>query len=112
MIRGSMAHAPMSQPARPTRVNRKAVFASGVARRRSEAMVMIAPAPTADTVDGRDDRLAATDHRLDQVTGHAGEVQQALHVHFRQRADDVVYIAAGTEIAPLGRNTTTFTSSA
>ena len=37
----------MSQPARPTRVNRKAVFASGVAMRMSQAMAMIAPAPTA-----------------------------------------------------------------
>src|ERR1700761_5077320 len=37
----------MSQPARPTRVKRKAVFASGVARRRSDAIVMMAPAPTA-----------------------------------------------------------------
>ena len=36
----------MSQPARPTRVKRKAHFASGVAIRRSEAMAMIAPAPT------------------------------------------------------------------
>ena len=36
----------MSQPARPTRVNRKAVFVFGVAIRMSEAMAMIAPAPT------------------------------------------------------------------
>ena len=36
----------MSQPARPTRVKRKAVFVSGVARRRSEAIATIAPAPT------------------------------------------------------------------
>jgi hypothetical protein len=41
-----MAQAPMSQPARPTRVNRKAVLVAGVAMRRSEAMAMIAPAPT------------------------------------------------------------------
>ena len=47
MIRGSIAQAPMSQPASPTRVNRKAHFASGVASRMSAAMAMIAPAPTA-----------------------------------------------------------------
>ena len=35
----------MSQPARPTRVNRNAVFAAGVPRRRSAAIAMIAPAP-------------------------------------------------------------------
>ena len=35
----------MSQPARPTRVNRKAVLAAGVAIRMSLAMAMIAPAP-------------------------------------------------------------------
>ena len=45
MIRGKMAQAPMSQPARPTRVNKNAVRAEGVASRRSEAMAMIAPAP-------------------------------------------------------------------
>ena len=45
MIRGKMAQAPMSAPDRPTRVNRKAVLASGAARRRSLAMAMIAPAP-------------------------------------------------------------------
>jgi hypothetical protein len=52
MMRGSMAQAPMSQPARPTRVNRKAVFERAVPRRRSE------PAPGcagtgADAVDRR-----------------------------------------------------------
>ena len=36
----------MSQPARPTRVNRKAVLVRGVAIRMSEAMAMMAPAPT------------------------------------------------------------------
>ena len=46
MIRGRIAQAPMSQPASPTRVNRNAVLASGVAIRMSEAMAMIAPAPT------------------------------------------------------------------
>ena len=35
----------MSQPASPTRVNRNAAFAAGVASRRSEAMATIAPAP-------------------------------------------------------------------
>jgi hypothetical protein len=46
MMRGSMAQAPMSQPASPTRVNRNAHLAPGVASRRSEAIAMIAPAPT------------------------------------------------------------------
>ena len=46
MIRGSIAQAPMSHPARPTRVNRNAVLASGVPIRRSDAIAMIAPAPT------------------------------------------------------------------
>ena len=37
----------MSQPASPTRVKRNAHLAAGVASRRSAAMAMIAPAPTA-----------------------------------------------------------------
>ena len=35
----------MSQPASPTRLNRKATFARAVPRRRSLAMAMMAPAP-------------------------------------------------------------------
>ena len=35
----------MSQPASPTRTNRNAVFAAGVAYRKSEASAIIAPAP-------------------------------------------------------------------
>ena len=46
MMRGSIAQAPMSQPASPTRVNRNATFAAGVPSRRSEAIAIIAPAPT------------------------------------------------------------------
>src|SRR5882757_1344187 len=45
MILGSSAHAPMSHPARPTRVNRKAVVVRGVPSRRSDAIARIAPAP-------------------------------------------------------------------
>ena len=44
-MRGSMAQAPMSQPASPTRLNRKAVLLRAVPKRRSEAMATIAPAP-------------------------------------------------------------------
>ncbi len=44
-MRGSIAQAPMSQPARPTRLNRKAVLLRAVPSRRSEAIAMIAPAP-------------------------------------------------------------------
>jgi hypothetical protein len=44
--RGSIAHTPMSQPARPTRVNRKATLARGVPRRMSAAVAIAAPAPT------------------------------------------------------------------
>src|SRR3546814_1342444 len=40
-----MLQAPISAPARPTRVNRKAVLVRGVASRRSEAMARMAPAP-------------------------------------------------------------------
>ena len=46
ITRGSMAQAPISQPARPTRVKRKAVFAFAVPMRMSENSAIIAPAPT------------------------------------------------------------------
>ena len=56
----------------------------------------------ADAIDGRNDGLAAMDDRLDQIAGHAGEFEQALHIHLHQRPDNIVHIAAGTEIAPIG----------
>ena len=53
----------------------------------------------ADAVDRGDDRLRAAAHRLDQVAGHPGEVEQARHRPLGQRADDLVDVAARAEIA-------------
>jgi len=50
-------------------------------------------------IDRGDDWLRAGAHLLDQVSGHAGEVHQARHVHFDQRTDDVVNVAAGAKVA-------------
>ncbi len=65
MTRGSSAQAPMSAPARPTRVNRKAVLVRGVPRRRSDASAIMAPAPAhtpsmAATMGCGQARMAAT----------------------------------------------------
>ena len=89
----------MSQPARPTRTNRKAVFASGVPSRRSEAIARQAPAPAQTPSIAAIDRLRAGADRLDQIAGHAREREQALHVALGQRRDDLVHVAAGAEIA-------------
>jgi hypothetical protein len=53
----------------------------------------------ADTFDGRNDRLRTITHFLDQVAGHPRERQQSIYVHLRQRTDDLVHVAARTEIA-------------
>ena len=53
----------------------------------------------ANAIHRRDDGLRAGAHGLHQVAGHAREVQQARGVHAGQRADDLVYVAAGAEIA-------------
>ena len=65
MIRGRIAHAPMSQPASPTRLNRNATFAPAPATRRSDAIAMIAPAPaqmpsTAATIGCGQARISLT----------------------------------------------------
>ena len=73
----------MSQPASPTRVNRNAVLASGVAMRMSDAMAMMAPAPTATPSTAAMIGLPQFEHRLDEIAGHAGEGEQLLHVHAR-----------------------------
>ena len=57
----------------------------------------------ADAVDGADDGLRTAAHGLDQIARHAGELQQLGHAHLRQRADDVVHVAAGAEVATLAR---------
>ena len=56
-----------------------------------------------DAVDRGDDRLAAMEHGLDQIAGHAREGEQLLCVHGDQRADDLVHVAAGAEIAAVGQ---------
>src|SRR6185437_13382352 len=53
----------------------------------------------AHALDRRDDRLRTAAHRADQVAGHAGEANEAAAVHLRQRADDLVDVAARAEIA-------------
>jgi hypothetical protein len=112
MMRGRIAQAPMSQPARPTRVNRKAVLVRAVARRRSEAIAMIAPAPTqtpstAATMGCGQARMALTVSPVMRVNLPAGRA-----CHFGQRADDLMYVSARAEVAAGARTTTAFTSSA
>jgi hypothetical protein len=52
----------------------------------------------AHAVDRGDDRLRAGAHRLDDVAGHAREHQQLGRRQPDQRADDLVHVAAGTEV--------------
>ena len=60
---------------------------------------MMAPAPGAHAVDYRDDRLRAGAHRLDEIAGHAGEIEKLRGIELQQGRDDLVNIAAGGEIA-------------
>ena len=48
----------------------------------------------ADALERSDDRLRTGAHRLDQIPGHPGELKQARHRHFGQRADNFVDVAA------------------
>ena len=94
MTRGSIAQAPMSQPARPTRAKRNAVFAAGVREAQVREQRDHGAGADAHAVDGGDDRLRTGAHRLDEIAGHAREGEQPLHVARQQRADDVVHVAA------------------
>ncbi len=62
----------------------------------------------ANAVDGGHDRLRAGAHGLDEVARHSGEGQQPRHValalHLHQRADDLVHVAAGAEVAAGARD--------
>ena len=68
MMRGKIAQAPMSQPARPTRVNKNAVLERGVLKRMSDDMAKMAPAPahtpsTAAMMGCGQARIASPDRR-------------------------------------------------
>ena len=89
----------MSQPASPTRVNRNAVFDCGGAVAQIGGHRDDRAGAGADAVDRGDDRLRASAHRLHQIAGHAGEIEQLGHRHLGERADDLVHVAAGAEVA-------------
>ena len=80
-------------------MKRKAVFASGVAKRMSDGHGEDRAGADAHAIDRRDDRLAAMEHRFDEVAGHTREGEQPLHVHPDERPDDVMHIAAGGKVA-------------
>ena len=91
----------MSAPARPTRVNRNAVFASGVASRISEAIARIAPAPaqtpsTAAMIGCGQWRIALTRSPVMRVKARRSGIFM-----LGQRLDDLEHVAARAEIAAL-----------
>jgi hypothetical protein len=100
MILGNREQAPISHPASPTRVKRKAVFARGV---KIGCHGEYGARAGADAVHRRDDGLRACAHGLDQIPGHACELEQARGIPMGERTDDLVDIAAGTEILSRAR---------
>src|SRR3954471_23805738 len=98
MMRGRMAQAPISQPPRPTRLNRKATFAAGVPIRMSDAMARIAPAPAqtpsiAATIGCGQPRIALT--RSPVIRVKSSEADMAFAVSGQM----LVHVAARAEIA-------------
>jgi hypothetical protein len=100
-MRGRIAHAPMSQPARPTRLNRNATLAFAVPSRMSEAIARIAPAPAhtpsiAATIGCGHCRIAFTASPVMRVNSSKPAV-----FHLYERPDDLEHVAAGAEVAAL-----------
>ncbi len=98
MIRGSMAHAPISHPASPTRVKRNAVLLRAVPRRRSDAMARIAPAPAhtpsiAAMIGWGQARMAFTRSPVMRVKASRPGILSSV-----KRADDLVNISARAKI--------------
>src|SRR5258708_10908142 len=80
MMRGRIAQAPMSQPARPTLLKRNATLVPTAASRMSDAIAMIAPAPaqmpsTAATIGCGQARIALT-----RSEEHTSELQSPDHL--------------------------------
>ena len=91
----------MSQPASPTRVNRNAVFACGVAQPHVAKQRNHSTGADTDPVNRGDDRLRAGTHGLHEIPGHARELEQTLHVPVQQRPNDIAHIASGAEISAI-----------
>ena len=69
-----------------------------VPTRRSLTIAMIAPAPAQTPSTAATIGLRTTAHRFDQIAGHAREREQTGRVHLRERADDLVHVAARAEV--------------
>ena len=94
----------MSQPARPTRLKRKAVLLRAVPRRRSDAMATMAPAPAqtpsmAATIGCGQARIALTRSPVMRVNISSSGAFSA-----HQRADDLVHVAARAEVVAGARH--------
>ena len=59
------------------------------------------PGPHRHAIHRRNDRFAAKDHRLDQITRHPGKGQKLGHRAPDQGTDDVMHISAGTEVSAI-----------
>jgi hypothetical protein len=55
--------------------------------------------PGAHAVDGGHDLLRALAHRLDEVPGHSGKGEEIVHLHARQRLDDLEHVASRAKIS-------------
>ena len=57
--------------------------------------------PHRHAIDRRDNRLAAGDHRLDQIASQAREGEEVLHRQADQGTDNVMHITTRTKIAAI-----------
>ena len=63
---------------------------------------MMAPAPALTPSTAAMIGCGQSAHGLDEIAGHAREVEQFGHSHFCKGPNDLVNIAAGTEITAIG----------
>jgi hypothetical protein len=89
----------MSAPARPDPGEQECSLGGGCAQAHVAGQRHHGAGAGADAVDGADHGLRAIAHGLDEVAGHAGELKQLGHGHLGQRADDLVHVTTGAEVA-------------
>ena len=112
ITRGSIAQAPMSQPARPTRVNRNAVLALGRAEADVGGECDHRAGADAHAVDRGDDRLRRSRHGLHQSP--VMRVKASSPFMSLSSSGPMMSCTSPPEqkLPPFGANTTALTSSA
>jgi hypothetical protein len=94
----------MSQPARPTRVNRNAVACTWGRNARVRRHRNTGAGSSENAIDSCNDRLRTQAHLQNKVRRHARELKEFVGSHAGKRTYELVHITAGAEVSAGARD--------